>query len=550
MHLDVGEHVKGVCIVSLRGLPRLMSIIAMPLLFLAFPAGAQSPDPAPQIRFTDIPFEGDFVVTLPADWFFWRRADFGSPEEADNQVVGMINSVNLGVALNRPFISDWDRLIAIPSTPIENGLVRLKIEMENRDNFAARAGVEATALSPAGIMQIVGGELAQTLDVNGRYTGFGSLGSAAQATYLAVYLFDDRVAILSMVAPDNWTTDNRELIALLLMSLRRAGEPLDTFVYRQLTDEPLPERFELPTETTAGIAPEATAEATALAGGALAAVCLNGRSEIAFVSDRDGDYEIYLANSDGGNVRRLTASPGIDVVTAWSPDGDTLYFHSVRNGGIDIFAMSADGGDPIALSAAAEDDMAVSVSPSGSQIAFHRIESDGTSNIYIANADGSNPQRLGNFPGSEQWPNWSPDGTQLAFNADVAGMLDIYVINIDGTGLRRLTSDPASDGPPLWSPDGREILFWAERDGEPAEVYVMNADGGNSRQLTYNDTADFVTSWSPDGRFIAVEVGHDGNSAIAILDADGRNARPLTDSNGVDMEARWRPCAPASAAGG
>ena len=60
---------------------------------------------------------------------------------------------------------------------------------------------------------------------------------------------------------------------------------------------------------------------------------------IAFTSNRDGNYEIYLMNIDGGGLRNLTAHPANDSAAAWSPDGKKLAFISSRGGGSDIYIM-------------------------------------------------------------------------------------------------------------------------------------------------------------------------------------------------------------------
>ncbi len=67
----------------------------------------------------------------------------------------------------------------------------------------------------------------------------------------------------------------------------------------------------------------------------------NGK--IAFASDRDGDYEIYVMNADGTGVTRLTNSPGEDGGTAWSPDGTKIAFASDRDGNYETYVMNADG---------------------------------------------------------------------------------------------------------------------------------------------------------------------------------------------------------------
>ena len=66
-------------------------------------------------------------------------------------------------------------------------------------------------------------------------------------------------------------------------------------------------------------------------------------AKIAFMSNRDGNEEIYLMNADGTNPVRLTQSPGSDWGPDWSPDGTKIAFHSLRDGNYEIYVMNADG---------------------------------------------------------------------------------------------------------------------------------------------------------------------------------------------------------------
>jgi dipeptidyl aminopeptidase/acylaminoacyl peptidase len=95
----------------------------------------------------------------------------------------------------------------------------------------------------------------------------------------------------------------------------------------------------------------------------LTAGCLGetSPSKIAFASDRDGSYEIYVMNSDGSNQTRLTnSSEGGDP--CWSPDGTKIAFHSLRDGNYEIYVMNADGSNQIRLT----DNQTTDVSPSWS----------------------------------------------------------------------------------------------------------------------------------------------------------------------------------------
>ncbi len=511
------------------------ALILLFLLALPFPTRAQSDE----IQFADITVDDAFVISLPADWLIWQRAAYATDEEASEAASDMIAGVAGSAAISQPVVAPWDRLIAIPPTPVEGGLIRLTVEIEQIDALASRAGLVAANVAPARLLDLAGAEHLSVVDINGRYVAFGRLQEAPGPALIATYVFrgHNRAVVVSLLAPTGWLADNLQLVAALLGSLRLVGEPVDIQAFELLAEAPYPAHFILPPGSLPAETDIAASEAPPLG------VCGDRPAEIAFTSARDGNYEIYLLVEGDPEPRRLTENPGADIAASWSPDGSRLFFHSDRNGNMDIFSMNADGSDVQQITATDEDELAPSVSPDGTRIAFHRVYEPGQSSIHVLDLASGTEQRLTVTRGMAQWPAWSPDGSQIAFNADFSGALDIHVMNADGSKVTRLTRDTTPDGPPVWSPDGSKILFWAEREHGRSEAYVMNADGSDVRQLTYNRTTDFVASWSPDGRYIALESDRGGNPDIYILEPNERRFVRLTDHDADDIDPRWRPCA-------
>ena len=205
-------------------------------------------------------------------------------------------------------------------------------------------------------------------------------------------------------------------------------------------------------------------------------------SRLAFVSDHDGDLEIYVMNADGTGLTQLTHNSDHDSVPAWwpawSPDGRRLAFASHRDGVWEVYVMNADGTGLTQLTHNSDNNFAPAWSPDGRRLAFLSSR-DGDFEIYVMNADGTNQTQLThtNYEGAGR-PAWSPDGRRLAFTfkLDRDGNWEIYVMNADGTGLTQLTHNSDRDSAPVWSPDGRRLAFHSDRDGD-REIYVMNADG-------------------------------------------------------------------------
>jgi Tol biopolymer transport system component len=184
----------------------------------------------------------------------------------------------------------------------------------------------------------------------------------------------------------------------------------------------------------------------------------------AFCSNRDGDNEIYLMNTDGSNVQQLTFNTAEEWGPQWSPDGSQIAFASNREGNYDI---------------------------------------------YVMNADGSNQQQLTTNSAEDHGPCWSPDGTKISFWSDRDGDREIYIMNVDGNGLQKITDNTFVDTSPDWSPDGTKFTIHSDQFGGP-DIFVLNIDGSNRQQLTNSAGRNFLPDWSPDNTQIVFESDRHG----------------------------------------
>ena len=262
----------------------------------------------------------------------------------------------------------------------------------------------------------------------------------------------------------------------------------------------------------------------------------NGK--IAFVSDRDGNDEIYVMNADGSGQTRLTNNLAQDNRPDWSPDGSKIAFASDRDGITQIYVMNADGSGVTKLTTFPGTNWSPAWSPDGSRIAFTNIY--GTAQVYVINADGSDQTRLTNSTSWDNQPNWSPDGSKIVFVTDRNGNREIYVMNADGSEQTRLTSNLAFNIDPDWSPDGSKIVFYSSRDGN-REIYVMNADGSEQTRLTSNVVLDGWPGWSPDGSKIVFVSDRNGNQEIYVMNADGSGVTRLTNNTAENLMPDWQP---------
>jgi len=192
------------------------------------------------------------------------------------------------------------------------------------------------------------------------------------------------------------------------------------------------------------------------------------QGRIAFVSDRDGNREIYVTDACGRNQINLTNHPSADMSPAWSTDGTKIAFVSDRQPQ-GIYVMTADGRNQRFLTEGRDPAWLAD----GSKIIFIK----GAHEIYIVKPDGTDEHSITIDPASARVDNFhfvtkklsfskpsvSPDGSTIAFAAGKWGSgwpYSIYLIQMDGTGLRDLKEGKFLSGnDPSWSPEGQMIVF-------------------------------------------------------------------------------------------
>lgn len=260
------------------------------------------------------------------------------------------------------------------------------------------------------------------------------------------------------------------------------------------------------------------------------------RTRITFSSDRDGERiansveergvrEIYIADYDGENQRRVTIQRSLNITSTWSPDGRSIAYTSYRRGPSHIFISNIFQGtieEPTTSSTGQE--FLPAWSPDGSRIAFTSTR-DGNTEIYVMNRDGSNPKRITSNPGIDTTPTWSPSGTEIAFTSDRTGTPQIYIVGADGLGLRQLTHEAYADRA-TWSASNQ--IAYAARTGPGNDLKIMELGTGVVRQLTFGEGTNESPSFSANGRHLAFMSTRAGKYQIFTMAIDGKDLRQIT----------------------
>lgn len=274
---------------------------------------------------------------------------------------------------------------------------------------------------------------------------------------------------------------------------------------------------------------------------------------IAFVSERDGNPEVYLIDPTGEGERRLTDSPTAEFPIAAAPDGSAVMVLSATDESVgyseQLLLHPLGGGAPRRITPRTGRARNASWSPDGRWIVF---ESDlnSFSDLYRIHADGSGLRRLTDDPQGNFEPVISPDGEQIVLSSSRDMNAEMYRIRSDGASPERLTRSMRDDWGARWSPDGRSIAFLSDRS-QKDEIYLMEPGGAGERRLNVTrthpearstDLLEGEIAWSPDGRKIAYSTrDRQGRSRIWVADLEKETHTLLSDGSGNDERPVWSP---------
>jgi len=305
-------------------------------------------------------------------------------------------------------------------------------------------------------------------------------------------------------------------------------------------------------------------------------VVLGGSSKIAFVSDRtDNVLQIWTMNPDGTDPRQLTFDPGEKTQPKWSPDGNRLLYVAPggiddlgANLGLDLWVINSDGTGIAKVTSFEGDDTSPAWSPDGAQIAFTSNRANDTPQVFIKEtacldtSEGCGVVRARNVschsdfcaaesspawaPAGVDLPNWLPNDYRLAVLESINNApTEIFVrppevavpIDFDRRDQMRTLEDLS------WSPDGTRFLFtWFYKRGVN-EIYTARlADRAATFTQLTSTNGNKEPQFSPNGQMIAFTSTRAGKPDIYLMTAGGGNQINLTNSPATrDMHPDWRP---------
>ena len=250
-------------------------------------------------------------------------------------------------------------------------------------------------------------------------------------------------------------------------------------------------------------------------------------------------YNVAVVAAEGGKPRTLTSDFTFVTRPAWSPDGRSILFSGERNGILNVWRLpfSPDGkpAEPSRVTLGQGQDTDVSVSRDGGKLAFAAVRDE--TNIWELSVDTGQLREVTSGASGPDYPELAPDGRTLLVSATRTGGRGLWTVDLLGRFLSQLTTGDASEPSAHWSPDGKWVAYVRAAAGMTTELCLLPV-GSLAAQETGIPAAS--PEWSPDGKSIALG-SPAGPGEISIYDVPSRKARAVTSVKSIVDYPTWSP---------
>lgn len=210
------------------------------------------------------------------------------------------------------------------------------------------------------------------------------------------------------------------------------------------------------------------------------------RQWVAFVSDRDGNFEIYMSAVNTNDIRRLTRSDSVEFNPVWSPHRYDILFESRQSGNPDLVLMNVTTGVT---------------------------------------------RQLTDHPAVDINPSWSPLNPNIVvFQSNRSGRWQLYRLELTTNLISLLSDGLANDTMPIFAQQSEQIVFLSDRDSAGLALYLLHEDGTQER---ISDTSKVVRNhvWSPDDTLIAYQSDQTDMAQVYVYEPSTKSTRRVTGND-------------------
>ena len=311
-------------------------------------------------------------------------------------------------------------------------------------------------------------------------------------------------------------------------------------------------------------------------------------AEVLYLSNADGDLELYVSNVDTGKTRQLTHNELDDNQASWSPNGEWIVYTGRVGADLEIFLISSDGkktnrlthhetGIDYAPHWSSDGNKIVYISQSKKNYALHIfdvkknsttvvVESElelkspkwspnnevisyvsaqgKASHLHSVNVASKKQTALTNYDKEQQLNySWSPNSAEIVFCARRDKIIDIYSLDLKSNTEKRLTNLYTLDTEPAFSPDGSQLLFLSARnDKVRRQLFIGDTTLKKIDVITPKSTEVLDPSWSNSGNQVAFSLYSQRRFVVMITDLQtGKHKALNPEDKGYQYQPRFRP---------
>lgn len=263
-------------------------------------------------------------------------------------------------------------------------------------------------------------------------------------------------------------------------------------------------------------------------------------SQLVFTAEtKRGLKEVFVCDTDGGNLRKVTNFTHTCVEPSWMPSGNSVVYTRYSSSGTDLCETMLKPWRTRRLTSFRGMNVGASVHPSGDFLAMI-MSIDRQVELYVKALNSRDRRRLTRSKAVEASPCWHPSGKYICYVSDRSGRPGLYLIGANGGTPQRIPTVGSEAVTPSWSPDGK--LAYAAKVGGSYKLAVYDPRGGDSGVIDNLPAGDWeAPSWAPDSRHLAAARRVGKHSEIYIVDSKTGASRKLLNFKYSQSSPDWSP---------